>query len=147
MEAAQDVDGRYWTYATVERRAFRRHADEQIYGLGEKTGHHNRKGRDFTLWNTDVLNPDATAEFTAGKAADDPRADRTSTEFDPYYVSIPFFYHQTYPRGAMAASFVDNGYRASYEFEPAAEYRIHFTGGQYTEYVFAGPGMPPGSII
>ncbi len=77
--------------------------EDAIYGLGEKTGRHNRKGRDFTLWNTDVLSPTETAEFTRDQAPDDPRADRTSTEFDPYYVSIPFFYHQSYPGGAMAA--------------------------------------------
>jgi alpha-glucosidase len=145
VESAPDADGLYWTYATLND-AFTVHRrcrqEDAIYGLGEKTGHHNRKGRDFTLWNTDVLNPHSTAEFTDGKADDDPRGDRTSTEFDPYYVSIPFFYHQTYPGGSVVASFVDNGYRASYEFAPAEEYRIHFSGGQYTEYIFAGPGMP-----
>ena len=63
-------------------------------------------------------------------------------EFDPFYATIPFFYHQNYPAGAMAASFVDNGYRGAYEFSEAEEYRIVFDGGQYTEYVFAGPDMP-----
>ncbi|MEA2247270.1 MAG: alpha-glucosidase, partial [Solirubrobacteraceae bacterium] len=116
--------------------------EDAIYGLGEKAGRHNRKDRDFTLWNTDVLDPNATAEFTAGRSAGDPRAVPTSPEFDPYYVSIPFFYHQTYPAGTMAGSFVDNGYRGSYEFSSAEEYRIHFSGGQYTEYIFAGPEMP-----
>jgi alpha-glucosidase len=89
-----------------------------------------------------VLNPHATAEFRAGLDPDDPRADRTSTEFDPYYVSIPFFYHHSYPSGSMSASFVDNSYRASYEFAHRDEYRFHFAGGQYTEYIFAGPRMP-----
>jgi alpha-glucosidase (family GH31 glycosyl hydrolase) len=69
------------------------------------------------------------------------RVKRTSTEFDPYYVSIPFFYHQSYPRGTMAASFVDNAYRGGYEFSHAEEYHVHFSGGQYTEYIFAGPGV------
>ena len=138
-------DGRFWTYATLNdawtvRRRCRR--EDAIFGLGEKSGRHNRKGRDFTLWNTDVLNPYETLEFTAGKAPDDPRGDRASVEFDPYYVSIPFFYHQTYPAGTMAASFVDNGYRGAYEFSQPEEYRISFRGGQYTEYVFAGPDMP-----
>jgi alpha-glucosidase len=145
VRTAADFAGGYWAYATLNdaftvRRRCRR--EDAIYGLGEKTGRHNRKGRDFTLWNTDVLNPDATREFIAGRPADDPRADRTSTEFDPYYVSIPFFYHHSYPDGTMAASFVDNGYRAEYEFSPEEEYRFHFSGGQYTEYIFAGPDMP-----
>ena len=145
VETAEGPGGCYWAYATLNdaftvRRRCRR--EDAVYGLGEKTGHHNRMGRDFTLWNTDVLDPYATREFTSGRSGDDPRSDRRSTEFDPYYVSIPFFYHQTYPAGTMAASFVDNGYRGAYEFSHAGEYRIHFSGGQYTEYIFAGPGMP-----
>jgi alpha-glucosidase len=145
VETASDPDGRYWAYATLNdaftiRRRSRR--EDAIYGLGEKTGHHNRMGRSFTLWNTDVLDPYATREFTEGKATGDPRGERRSAEFDPYYVSIPFFYHQTYPAGTMAASFIDNGYRGNYEFSHEQEYRIHFSGGQYTEYIFAGPGMP-----
>ncbi len=145
VETAQDADGRYWAYATLNdaftvRRRCRQ--EDAIFGLGEKTGRHNRKGRDFTLWNTDVLDPEATRPFTAGKSADDPRSDRTSSQFDPYYASIPFFYHQTYPDGTMAASFLDNGYRGHYDFSQPDEYRVHFSGGQYTEYVFGGPGMP-----
>ncbi|HKG52159.1 MAG TPA: TIM-barrel domain-containing protein [Actinomycetales bacterium] len=145
VETASDSDGRYWAYATlndafVVRRRCRQ--EDAIYGLGEKSGPHNRKGREFTLWNTDVLDPAATAEFRAGRSPDDPRSDATSPEFDPYYVSIPFFYHQTYPVGSVAASFLDNGYRASYDFSEPDEYRMHFAGGQYTEYIFAGPDMP-----
>ena len=144
IETAADAEGRYWAYATLNdafttRRRCRQ--EDAVYGLGEKTGGHNRKGRDFTLWNTDVLSPDATGEFTTGLAGDDPRADPTSTEFDPYYVSIPFYYHQDHETGAVAGSFVDNGYRAAYELSRPEEYRFHFSGGQYTEYVFAGPDI------
>jgi len=145
VETAQDSEGRYWAYATLnDAFTFRRRCrqEDAVYGLGEKTGHHNRKGRDFTLWNTDVLSPDATREFTGRWPEGDPRGERTSTEFDPYYVSIPFFYHQSYPAGTMSGSFVDNGYRGAYEFSQPEEYRIHFAGGQYTEYIFAGPRMP-----
>ena len=66
---------------------------------------------------------------------------QTSVEWDPYYVAVPFFYHQSYPTGPMAASFVDNGYRGHYDFAESDSYRIQFTGGQYTEYVFAGPSI------
>ena len=145
VETARDEDGRYWAYATLnDAFTFRRtcRPDDAVFGLGEKTGHQNRKGRDFTLWNNDVLDPSSAAEITAGLAESDPRADRRSTEYDPYYVSIPFFYHQAGPAGAMAASFVDNSYRGAYEFSHPREYRVHFAGGQYTEYIFAGPGMP-----
>lgn len=144
VETARDDVG-YLTYATlndaftVARRCL---PEDAIYGLGEKTGHQDRKGRDFTLWNTDVLDPRAAGEFTKGKATDDPRGDFTSTEFDPYYVSIPFFYHQSQLSGKMSGSFVDNGYRGNYEFSNPEQYRFHFSGGQYTEYIFAGPGMP-----
>jgi alpha-glucosidase len=145
IETAADPEGRHWAYATLNdaftvRRRCR--LEDAIFGLGEKTGRQNRKGRDFVMYNADVLNPDAAAEFIAGKAAGDPRGDPTSVDYDPYYVSIPFFYHQNYPDGRMAASFVDNGYRASYEFSEPNEYRMSFRGGQYTEYVFAGPHMP-----
>ena len=115
-------------------------AEDAIYGLGEKTGRGDRKGRDFTLWNVDVLNEHETREFVArGEGA---RADIRSTEFDPYYVSIPFFYHHAHIAGTMAASFVDNGYRGYYDFRSSEEYAFRFEGGQYTEYVFAGPSMP-----
>jgi alpha-glucosidase len=145
VEAAADEQGRYWTYATLnDAFTIRRRCGgaDRIFGLGEKSGRHDRKGRDFTLWNNDVLSEVGSLEFTSGKEPGDPRGDRTSTEFDPYYVSVPFFHHQLYPHGQMSASFVDNGYRGHYEFSPANEYRITFDGGQYTEYVFAGPHMP-----
>ena len=143
-ETADDADGRPCAYATLNdafvlRRRCR--PEDAIYGLGEKTGRHNRRGRELTLWNTDVLDPVAAAEFTAGRAPGDPRADPESAGFDPYYVSIPFFHHHAHATGAMAASFVDNGYRGTYDFSPADEYAVHFAGGQYTEYLFAGPRM------
>jgi alpha-glucosidase len=145
VETAVDDQGRPWPYATlndafVVRRRCR--PEDAVFGLGEKTGRHNRRRRDFTLWNTDVLDPHAGQEFTAGLAREDPRADRTSTDYDPYYVSIPFCYHQSLPAGSMSASFLDNGYRGHYAFSDPEEYAIHFAGGQYAEYVFAGPDMP-----
>jgi len=144
VETAFDADGRPEAYVTRnDAWALRRRCrpEDAIYGLGEKAGAHNRKGRDFTLWNTDVLDDSATAEFIAGRDDDDPRADPTSAEFDPYYVSIPFFHHHAQPSGAVGSSFVDNGHRAFYDFTASDEYAIHFEGGQYTEYVFAGPGL------
>lgn len=116
-------------------------AEDAIYGLGEKTGGFNRRGRDFTLWNVDVLSPAASGEFTKSLPGTDPRADNTSIEFDPYYVSIPFYYHQDSANGMIAGSFIDNGYRGYYDFSPTDHYRIKFEGGQYTEYFFAGPSM------
>src|SRR4051794_11133861 len=143
-ESAPDGAGGWGTYATLNdafelRRRCR--PEDAIYGLGEKGGRHNRRRRDFTLWNTDILDPAATPEFTDRYPSDHPRADPRSVEFDPYYVSIPFFHHQAHGSGAVAGSFVDNGYRAAYDFTPAEDYVIRFEGGQYTEYLFAGPRM------
>ena len=142
--AVDEADGLPRTYATlndefvVTRRCG---APDSFYGLGEKTGRFDRKGRDFTLWNTDVLNPNTNGEYRAEYPGDDPRGDQKSTVFDPYYVSIPFFYHQAGGQAAMAGFFFDNSRRARVEFSDPDEYRLHFQGGQYTEYVFAGPLM------
>ncbi len=57
-------------------------------------------------------------------------------------MNIPLLYHQARPTGGMAGSFVDNGYRGTYELSSPDEYRVSFSGGQYREYVFAGPSMP-----
>ncbi len=116
-------------------------ANDVILGLGEKTGALNRKGRDFTLWNTDVLNPNSAGEFTTGLAEGDPRTDPTSVEFDPYYGSIPF-YQSLDEEGRAAGFFVDNLHRAHYSFENAQSTCIHFTGGRYIEYVFLGSDLP-----
>lgn len=144
FETARDDGGRYWPYATLNDSFTLRRVCEPsdaFYGLGEKGGPFNRRGRDYTLWNTDVLNEHATAEFRAGLEQTDPRADSTSVEFDPYYVGIPLLYHQSGSTAAMAGSFVDNGYRGAYELSRPNEYRVTFAGGQWVEYVFAGPSM------
>lgn len=114
---------------------------DAIYGLGEKSGKQNRRGRDFTLWNLDVLNPNASGEFTKVHEGTHPRADNTSSEFDPFYVSIPFYYQQDAETGHLAGSFIDNGYRGFYDFTDETSYNIRFDGGQYTEYLFLGPTM------
>ncbi len=144
FETHSDQDGKPWGYATlndafvVGRRCQR---GDGFFGLGEKGGRLNRKGQEYTLWNNDVLDPNSARRFAAGLPADDPRADRTSVEFDPYYVSIPFFYHLSEDGGAAAGFFLDNGYRGHFDFAPQTHYSFHFEGGQYTEYLFAGPSM------
>lgn len=110
---------------------------DAIYGLGEKTGRGNRRGRSFILWNTDVLNPNATGDFNKGAGdVNDPR----SASFDPYYISIPFFYHRT-TDGHVAGFFVDNAFQGDFEFMDGWDYRFRFHGGHYTEYIMAGPTM------
>ncbi len=143
FEDASGPDGRSLGYLHINdsfvltRRSARHDA---IYGLGEKTGRFNRRGRNFILWNTDVLHPGVLAQNRLEEAETLPG---TSTQFDPYYTSIPFFYHaRTSAHAAsLSGSFIDNGYKANFEFEASDSYRIEFHGGQYTEYVFAGPSM------
>ena len=146
LQSHEDDGKRPWTYATlnddfiVRRRC---HRGDAVFGLGEKTGRFNRRGRDFALWNTDLLHPTVAGAVATMYPTDDPRRDPRSTGFDPYYVSVPFFYHQPQhgEDGAMAGFFFDNGYRGRFEFGEAEEYLVHFEGGQYTEYIFAGPSM------
>ncbi len=122
--------------------------EDAFYGLGEKTGAFNRMGRDFTLWNTDVMNGGATEEFTKGRPATDPRSDNLSTEFDPYYISIPFFYHHPAVPFAtpgtpapMSGHFIDNPWRGTFDFPQNKTHQISFSAGQYQEHIFAGPAM------
>ena len=143
IEPVEDQNGA-WNYARHGDKFMLRRmvgSEDHIFGLGEKTGSFNRRGRDFTMWNTDVLNPTASGEFTGQYAQGDPRADNTSTEFDPYYVSIPFYYQQNPETGAMSGSFIDNAYRGHYDFTQDEEIQISFDGGQYTEYFFTSGDM------
>ena len=145
LETAVDDEGRPWAYATLnDSFTFRRtcRPEDAVYGLGEKSGRHNRKGRDFTGWNTDVLNPSEAREFVESHPVDDPRHDQKSVEFDPYYASIPFYYHLRHPVGDTSGSFLDNGYRTHFDFTAPHELRVHAAGGTWTEYVFAGPQIP-----
>jgi len=143
FEDAAGPDGRSHGYVHINdsfvlTRRIARH--DAIYGLGEKTGRFNRRGRNFILWNTDVLQRGVLAQNRLDEAETLPGS---STRFDPYYTSIPFFYHaRTSAQAAsLSGSFIDNGYKANFEFEASDSYRIEFHGGQYTEYVFAGPSM------
>ncbi len=117
-------------------------AHDPIYGLGQKTGASNRRGRRLVLWNTDILAPQVLQQQRVFDA--DTTLAGQSPKFDPYYTSIPFFYHASSNNSTtkVAGFFIDNGYKASFDFTDKARYRYHFHGGQYTEYVFAGPSVP-----
>ncbi|MCV2393573.1 glycoside hydrolase family 31 protein [Actinotalea sp. M2MS4P-6] len=117
-------------------------APGEVYGFGERTGGVDRRGRDLVDWNLDVLSPDRAEEFEARWPADDPRADRTSTAFDPYYAGIPFWQHRDSVTGAVAGSFLDNPYRVRFDLTGArAGLEVSADGGQWCEYVLAGPAM------
>ena len=115
---------------------------DAFLGLGEKTRGLNKNGHDYILWNTDILGPDTTRELH-DLPKDHPSRDPRSAVFDPYYVSIPFFYHvpADADEARAAGFFVDNGYKGYFEFSHGGFHRFQFCGGQYTEYVFAGPAI------
>lgn len=115
--------------------------EDMILGLGEKTGDFDRNGRTFLLWNTDVLamdNPEVEKHWPFERE----RLKRpTDIAFDPYYMSIPFFYHLDGETGEASGHFIDNSYPAYFDFSADRHAHIHFAGGEYVEYVFAGPAL------
>jgi alpha-glucosidase len=116
---------------------------DPVYGLGQKTGRSNRRGRKLVLWNTDILAPGVLQQQRVFEADTELRG--TDPKFDPYYTSIPFFYHARSSADGdvkIAGFFIDNGYKAIFDFTERNRYRYLFCGGQYTEYVFAGPDVP-----
>jgi alpha-glucosidase len=94
-------------------------ADERIYGLGDKAGPLDRRGRAFSLWNTDAF---AWQEST-----------------DPLYKSIPFF--MGVRGGAAYGLFFDDAYRSSFDFgqESAGVMSFGADGGEMDYYFIAGP--------
>ncbi|HEY2516033.1 MAG TPA: glycoside hydrolase family 31 protein [Polyangiaceae bacterium] len=114
---------------------------DSIFGLGQKTGRADRRGRTFVLWNVDVLAPGVLRQNRLYET--DTSLPGQSTSFDPYYASIPFFYHCRATNGSakIAGFFHDNAYKGNVDFAGRDAYRFRFSGGQYTEYVFAGPSM------
>lgn len=144
LTSARDGQGQPWFYRKrgegfeIGRSIL---SQDGIYGLGEKTGPFNKNGRSWTFWNTDVLNPNVAGGYRE-TPHEDPRQDATSTEFDPYYVSIPFYLHRPENGAGMAGFFLDNPGRSRFDFSRPGEAVFHFEGGTYTEYVFAGPGVP-----
>jgi alpha-glucosidase len=117
---AQDMPGRPIEYNGSSFRVYRQSPpDEHYFGLGDKPGPLDRRNESFVDWNTDAF---GWQEST-----------------DPIYKSIPFFI--TYNRGIAAATFLDNTWRASFEFNK--QYRDAYSfgseGGPLDYYVLYGP--------
>ncbi len=96
-------------------------SDENFFGLGEKTGNLNKRGNQYTMWNTDHPGYNNT--------------------WDPLYVSIPFFIgernHKAY------GIFFDNTYK-SYFNMGASNNRFYWfgaDGGEMNYYFIYGPEM------
>ena len=94
-------------------------AETHIFGLGEKAGALDRRGRSFTMWNTDAY--------------------RYQESTDPLYKSIPFFIG--FDRGRAHGLFLDNSFRTSFEFGVLHPDRLSFgaDGGPVDVYVMTGP--------
>jgi alpha-glucosidase len=93
--------------------------DEHYFALGDKPGPLDRRNEAFSDWNTDAF---GWQEST-----------------DPIYKSIPYF--MTFRKGAAAGVFLDNTWRASFDFNK--EYRDGYSfgseGGPLDCYIFYGP--------
>jgi alpha-glucosidase len=73
---------------------------EHIYGLGEKTGASDRRGRSFEMWNSDPAWSDPTGQY------------RTVT--DPIYQSHPFFLSLR-KGGHATGAFLANTHRTTFD--------------------------------
>jgi len=115
-----DSAGAAWKGPQVARVAAL-HPDELIYGLGEKAFPLDRRGRRYSMWNTD---PQAYA----------PGA-------EPLYLNIPF-YVSARPRRSYGV-FYDNSFRASFDVGAARPDEISYwaEGGELRYYFFSGTSL------
>ncbi len=95
--------------------------DEFYYGLGEKTGRLNKRGRSWVMWNTDHPGYNSVA--------------------DPLYQSHPFFIALRV--GNAYAIFFDNTYRTTFKFGAgsSAYYSFAADGGELDYYFIYGPSV------
>ena len=95
---------------------------ERIFGMGDKTGALDRRGKSFVNWNTD---------FYAFKVSD-----------DPTYKSIPF-YISTGGAGGAYGLLLDNPFRSWFDFGQRRDDVIAFGAedGAIDYYVVAGPNV------
>jgi len=144
LVSSRDAAGRRWFYREEgEGFCVGRGIEGQdgVYGLGEKTGSLNKNGRAWKFWNTDVLNPNVAGGHRE-TPHENPLLDPTSTQFDPYYVSIPFYLHRPFGSSLLAGSFFNNLGRSSFDFTQPGEALFRFESGAYEEFVFSGPHLP-----
>lgn len=100
-------------------------ADEHYYGLGDKAGPLDRRGRSFSHWNTDAFGWQGTT--------------------DPLYKTIPFFIGLR--KGRAYGVFLDNTWWSSFDFGKESDALLSFgaEGGELDYYFIAGPG--PARVI
>jgi alpha-glucosidase len=116
----QDLPSRPIEYHGASFRVYMKSPDDEHYfGLGDKPGPLDRRNEAFTDWNTDAFGWQQST--------------------DPIYKSIPWFI--TFRKGVCAGVFLDNTWRASFEFNK--EYRDGYSfgsdAGPLDFYVVYGP--------
>ncbi len=96
--------------------------NERFYGLGEKTGWLDKKGRRYEMWNHDTFVP---------------HVDDT----DPLYQSIPFLISYS-PENSYGIYF-DNSYRSFFDLGSEGQdyYSFWAEGGDLDYYFFNGPSL------
>jgi len=72
--------------------------DEQVYGLGEKNGHLNKRGRQLGGYNVTMWNSDTYAY---------------EADTDPIYASVPFYI--ALKQGRAHGVFLDNTFRSNFD--------------------------------
>jgi len=115
MHWEENVDfGGYYVYATKECRP-----EENFFGLGDKSGNMNLRGRKFQNWNTDA--------YSFG------------WDQDPLYRTIPF-YIGIYKEMAYGI-FFDNTFRSYFDFGKENNEKTSFwaDGGEMQYYYIHGP--------
>ena len=117
---SEDLPGRSVEFHQAAFRVYHKSPpDEHYFGLGDKPGPLDRRNEAFSNWNTDAF---GWQEST-----------------DPIYKSIPFFI--TFRKGVAAGIFLDNTWRASFDFNK--EYRDGYSfgseGGPLDYYILYGP--------
>ncbi len=100
-------------------------AGEKIYGLGEKTGAAARRGRAFTMWNSDPAWSDPTGQYLPSS--------------DPIYQSHPFFV--SVAGGHATGAFLANTNQTAFDVGKSAPDALGMTAsaGDVDLYFFDGP--------
>lgn len=99
--------------------------EAQIYGLGEKTGWLDKRGRHYTMRNSDVW-----LEHPAG----------IGHATDPLYASFPFFIVHAPPHSYGV--FVDNPEFTEFDFTREAQYQFSAPASVLNFYILPGPTLP-----
>ena len=95
---------------------------ERFYGLGEKTGFLDKRGKEYEMWNTDTFNPHVT-------------------ETDPLYQSIPFLIG--FKQGQAYGIYFDNSYKSYFDLGKGGKdyYSFSAEGGKLDYYFINGPSL------